>query len=452
MIPSRPRSPGPVAPWGARASARVRPGLAITFLVVVMVGLGGCGTAAPTDIVAGSTAPGLSTSSPSASPPSPGTSPIPDLPTFVPDSSALRFGPALQAELDHLRTAGRLTGLSAAIVFADGSEWQGVSGEADLASHRAVTPETLFSVGSITKTFVAAIVLRLDGEGRLSIDDPISRWLPAFPNAARITVRQLLDQRSGVADYFDDITCVDQIVGHPTAVWTVDRVLRCVGRPYFAPGAGFHYSNTGYVLLGRIVEAVTGTSLADSLRTEFLAPYSLDRVDLQGPAQADTPAPPLAHGYLPAARAGALPVDVTRDDTLLPYTSLATAAGAAGALAATPTDLARWARALYSGAVLDAGTVQEMVHMIPTAPDPRGGYGLGAEPYRFAGRSAWGHRGHLAGYYAEMAYLPADSLSIAVAANADWASPDGLTAALLAVALPAAEPARRNGQGGQVGE
>ncbi|MGZ6340867.1 MAG: hypothetical protein ACXWMX_03365, partial [Candidatus Limnocylindrales bacterium] len=94
MIPSRPRSPGPVAPWGARASNRVRPGLAIAFLVVAMVGLGGCGTAAPTDIVAGPTAPGLSTSSPTASPSSPGTSPIPDLPAFVPDSSALRFGPA----------------------------------------------------------------------------------------------------------------------------------------------------------------------------------------------------------------------------------------------------------------------------------------------------------------------------------------------------------------------
>lgn len=391
--------------------------------------------------------PGASGSTPSAAPTA-----APGLAAWLPASGATRAADALQAELDRLRAAGHLPGLSAAILFADGSEWQGVSGSADLAAGRSVTPDTLFSVGSITKTFVAALVLRLADEGRLGLDDPIARWLSSYPDAARISVRELLEHRGGVPDFFDSAACVDRIVAAPEVAWMPSQVLACAGRPTAAPGTAFHYSNTGYVLLGRIVEAVTGTSLAAALEAEFLAPFSLDRVVLQGTDAADVPAPPIAHGYLAPAAAGGPPLDVTRADRLLPYTSLATAAGAAGALAATPTDLARWARSLFGGAVLDTGTVDEMTTLLPTAPDPRGGYGLGVEPFLLAGRPGWGHRGHLAGFYAEMVYLPRDALAIAVATNADWAAPDALTAALVRVALPAPDPSRRRGPRGGTSE
>ncbi len=405
--------------------------------VALVAGLAGCGSSpAPT-----ATAPGGSSAGPAPSavasaspvvPATPGSLPSPT--STAASSAATQRGPALQAALDRLRAAQRLPGIQAAVVFPDGSVWSGANGYADVATRAPVTTRTFFSVGSITKTLVAALTLRLVDQGEVGLDDPISRWLPTFPNAAHITVRELLGHRAGVADYFDNAACVQRIVAAPAVRWSVDQVLACVGRPYFAPGTGFHYSNTDYVLIGLIDERASGSSLADLLRLEFVIPYGLDAIVLQSEAPPDGS---LAHGYLAAADPGGEFVDVTGRADLLPYPSLATAAGAAGAVASDAQDVARWAGALFGGQVLDTGTLHEMVTFLPTRPDPRGGYGLGVEPFQLDGRTAWGHRGHLAGFWSETAYLPAEGLALAVLTNGDWATPDTLAAGLVAAALPA---------------
>ena len=297
-----------------------------------------------------------------------------------------------------------------------------------LASKTAVTADTLFSVGSISKTFVAALAGRLAARGMIGLDDPLSKYVPTFPNAANISLRQLLNHTSGIKDLFQNLS--PAITARPSRVWTADQVLAGVGTPYFAPGKSYHYSNTNYVLLGLAIEQATGQPIASLIRSEFLTPLGLDHTFYQVTEQAPGPK---AHGYMGSASA---PVDQWPVQTMIPFTSEVTAVGPAGAYVSNATDLARWATALYGGDVLDQATLASMVDISPSAPfKPRYLYGLGFEEWSMAGQTAWGHRGNLDGFWSTMAYLPASHITIVILTNAQWADPIGAAASLAKTVL-----------------
>jgi D-alanyl-D-alanine carboxypeptidase len=326
---------------------------------------------------------------------------------------------ALQKALDTIRTAGVYPGISAAIVFPDGSLWAGQSGSAILTPKTPVTTDTLYSIGSISKTFVAALTGRLASRGTISLDDPLSKYVPTFYDAANITLRQLLNHTSGVRDLFDVMS--PAILANRTRAWTTDEVLAKVGkaRYAFAPGKGYWYSNTDYVLLGAVIEQATGQSIAALVRSEFLEPLGLTHTYLQ--TEEDAPGAS-AHGYFAPLAA---PLDQSAG-TMLPFTAEATAVGPAGAYVSTATDLARWGDALYNGHVLDQATLAAMTDISQTqgfkAPfTPRWVYGLGMEEATIAGQTAWGHRGHLDGFWSALWYLPASHVTIVIIANAEWA-------------------------------
>jgi D-alanyl-D-alanine carboxypeptidase len=339
---------------------------------------------------------------------------------------------SLQAALDGVRSSGKYPGASAAVLFPDGSIWSGVSGTATLSSKMPLTTDTLFSIGSISKTFVAALIGRLAMDGALGLDDPLSKYVPDFPNAANITIRQLLDHTSGIDDVFDPNGSLQTaILARRTATWTPAQVFARLLGPRFKPGANYYYSNTNYILLGLVAEAATGQTVAALVRSDFLQPLAITHTFLQ----TEEPAPgPAAHGYMaPASQ----PVDQTAG-TMLPFTAEATAVGFAGAYVSTASDLAVWANALYGGNVLDQATLASMVDISQTAglkTKPNPPYGFGFELSSVAGQLAWGHRGHLDGFWSAMEYLPDSHVTIVVLTNADWADPVAASSVLAKIAI-----------------
>jgi D-alanyl-D-alanine carboxypeptidase len=248
-----------------------------------------------------------------------------------------------------------------------------------------VTRNTPFAVGSITKTFVAALILRLAKEGRLGLDDPVVRWLPTAPVDPAVTVRQLLDHTSGVHDFFSNKLIDPALAGNKRRVWTPALDLRYVKDPYFVPGGGWHYSNTNYVLLGLIAQKASGgTSVPAQLRARFIDPLRLLSVSYQG---AEPPRAAIAHAYtFGTAGVAARPIDQGDGSAIVPFTSVTTAAGAAGALAASSWDLARWARALYRGRVLAPDSLGAMLDVSRSVPfRPVYPYGLGVQQLTIGG-------------------------------------------------------------------
>ncbi len=342
----------------------------------------------------------------------------------------------LQATLDRQRRAIGIPGVTATIVFADGSRWSGGSGYASLGPPASATPATPFVIGSITKTFVAALIMQLAEEGLLDLGDRLSRWLPDYPRAASYSLRQLLSHTSGVHNYFEHGKYNRSVFGGRTSAWTPDEILATFRRaPYFAPGAGYHYSNTGYVLLGRVAEQATGTPLAELLSARFTQPLDLRRASFQG---AGAPPASTARGYL---RAGRGFTEITDWTGYRPTRSAATVAWAAGDGVSTADDIATWARSLYGGDVLDA---QSLADMLDYSRYPRARYGLGVQTRKLDGRRMFGHTGSLRGYVAAMWHLPEEGVTVVVMANRGRINPNALADALLRQVLSASLPPGRS--------
>jgi len=312
----------------------------------------------------------------------------------------------LQDILDDAQAKG-VPGVSAAIETPDGL-WTGVAGKASLKPQRSVTPQTAFVAGSVTKTFVAAVVLMLVEEGRLSLSSKLSRWMPDFPYAKRITIRHLLSHTSGIRDLFDDPANQRYLEAHKGRRLTFGAIVKRIGRPRAKPGQRYSYSNANYVLLGRIVERVTGRSIASAIRSRLLEPLGMTRTWFQG--EESTPTGMSGRRAMGYAAGGRSFGDGTG---LRPWTSMATFVWAAGAMMSTPTDLARWARALYGGRVpgLSAASIRRMTDFDAT------GYGLGARTTFKGDREAWGHGGSLDGFQTGMWYLPAIDASVVLMWN-----------------------------------
>jgi CubicO group peptidase (beta-lactamase class C family) len=295
---------------------------------------------------------------------------------------------------------------------------------------RPLTTDTLMSVGSISKTFVSALIGRLVADGKIGLDDKLAKYVN-FTNASKITIRDLLDHTSGIRDLFAVKTMNTAIMAKPTATWTADQVLAKIGSQKFTPGTTYSYSNTNYILLGKVIEKVTGKSVSELVRTEFLTPLGMTHTFLQTEEKV---AGPLARGYMKKGS----PVD-NFAGTMIPFTSEVTAVGPAGAYVSTASDLAIWANALYGGYVLSEAGLASVADISPTV-QVKGrkygaGYGLGFEQTSIDGTTAWGHRGHLDGFWSTMEYLPAYHVTVVILTNAEWIDPVSAAATIGKVAL-----------------
>jgi D-alanyl-D-alanine carboxypeptidase len=371
--------------------------------------------------------------------PSPSPSPTPGAPAVSPALAA-----RLQKVLDRFAVANRLPGSSVTITWADGRSWTGTTGYADVNARRPVTPDTVFGIASMSKTFTSALILGLVDDGKLSLDAKVAALLPSVrlgtPGKsipAGVTVRMLLDHTSGLADYFFGKGIDKALMANRGATWTAAQALAYVGKPLGKPGRSWHYSNTNYLLLGLVAERVGGAPFAKLVRQRLLDPVGLDHAYIQA---AEKPTGPLALGYYynkPGLSARPIGLADTRR-AIVPFTSVVTAAGSAGNVAATSADLAAWARALYGGPVLKPATLALAVgDAKQTAPyRPYVAYGLGVQVTRIDGHRAFGHSGRFIGVRGELRYLPVPGLAIAVLTNQNAADLRPLTAKLVSLALP----------------
>ncbi|MEV6972388.1 serine hydrolase domain-containing protein [Kitasatospora sp. NPDC093806] len=273
--------------------------------------------------------------------------------------------------------------------------WHDAAGKTDLATGQPARADGRFRIGSVTKTFVSTVLLQLTEEGRFRLDDPIERHLPGLvPNGAAITVRQLLNHTSGLYDYLED----PQFLYHDEASlrvflakgrWTDYRpeqlVAAGVGHaPYFAPGQGWHYSNTNYILAGMLIHKLTGRSWQSEVERRIVKPLKLR--DTVFPYSSPRIPGPHAHGYVQLPEG---PADVTLINP--------TVGDAAGNGISTTADLNRFHAALFGGKLLSAARLAEMTAVVP-APGIGAEYGLGVIRYELPCGEAWGHTGGIPGY------------------------------------------------------
>jgi D-alanyl-D-alanine carboxypeptidase len=299
--------------------------------------------------------------------------------------------PALQQALDRLVTDGVPGAM--ALERRDGKERHVTAGVADLATQEPISPRDRYRIGSITKGFVSTVVLQLVAERRLSLDDTVERWLPGVvPNGAAITVRELMNHTSGLADYIDAPFYLG-LLRDPLKTWQPRELvdLAVAHPPVFAPGTSWRYSNANYVLLGMIVAAVDKASARLQLASPALEVYRriivplglwhtsfpLTDPDIRGPH---------AHGYVidPPPEWG-LPaiLDMTRLDPSMAWT--------AGAIVSTLDDVADFHLALFTGRLLGPGEQRELETTVPAAPTVD--YGLGVFKVQTPCGPAWGHDG-----------------------------------------------------------
>jgi D-alanyl-D-alanine carboxypeptidase len=330
--------------------------------------------------------------------------------TTATTASSAHQRPASRTELQHALDAVVSAGAPGAIALVrDGRHsLRLVSGYANVATRRRMRAGDRFRVGSVTKTFVATVVLQLVGEGRLALENTVERWLPGLvPGGANITIRQLLNHTSGLADYADD-AFVRRVLDDRGKLWA-PRELIALGTgnaPLFAPGTGFAYSSTGYIALGLIVEAASGQPLSAELRRRIFAPLHLRATSLDAKSRI---AGAYAHGYT-RYHGGRRPLDISAIGQSFAW------AWAAGAIVSTTDDLARFFRALLVGRLLRPDLLAAMQTTVP-AGGQEWGLGLIKTPHR-CGRS-WGHGGETLGYETTADASPDGKRQAVVAINAD---------------------------------
>ena len=270
----------------------------------------------------------------------------------------------------------------------------GAAGFASLRTRERLGAGHAFRVGSITKTFVSVVVVQLAAEGVLRLDDPVERWLPGVvPNGQAITLRQLLNHTSGIYNYTEDPALLRGMTQNPLAVWPPARLVELATshRPLFAPGSRWSYSNTGYILLGLVVEKATGQPVGEELRRRIFVPLGLTRTTFP---TAPTLTPPFARGYVPPGN-GLVPTPRGRPADVTTWHP--SWAWAAGALVSTAGDLARFYAALLGGELVGPEALRELKTTVPVAGGSDG-YGLGISQIELSCAEAWGHGGSVPGY------------------------------------------------------
>jgi D-alanyl-D-alanine carboxypeptidase len=300
-----------------------------------------------------------------------------------------------------------ITGLSLAIardgkiVFAKGY------GKRSLEDGAPVEPETVFAAGSVTKQFACASILLLAEEGKLSVDDKVAKYFPDLTRAGDITLYQLMTHTSGYPDYYP-LDFVDRRMSRPIPI---DGLIRqyAGAKLDFEPGARWSYSNTGFMILGRVVEKVGGESFGAFLEKRILGPAGMKTAVLD-----PTPGSPgLARGYTPFALEGLQPAIPEGPGWLY----------AAGGLWASASDLARWDIALMEGRVLKPETIRLMTTPVALADGRVRDYGCGLGLRRDEGTLILSHGGAVSGFRASNTLVPRTKSAVVVLINDEKSDP-----------------------------
>jgi CubicO group peptidase (beta-lactamase class C family) len=327
---------------------------------------------------------------------------------------------ALVARLDSIANApvkaGNVAGLAVAVVKGRDTLLMRGYGFADLENRVPVTPKTVFRIGSITKQFTSSAVMQLVEQGKIGLDDDITKYLPNIPtHGRRVLVRHLLNHTSGIPSYTDVGPQFGRVMRMDLAH---DSLLAIVADDslMFDPGSHFYYNNTGYYILGMLLEKVTGSPYGEYLAKQLFTPLGL-----KGTTYCDTKRliPNRAQGY-DRGRDGFTNADYISMN--LPY--------AAGSLCSTVEDLVSWTNQLAMGKVVSAASYREMTTPVRFTTGRPMTYGYGLSSDTIGAHRVISHGGGINGFVSQLTFLPQDSLVVSVLTNTAAA-----TASIVADAL-----------------
>ncbi len=348
---------------------------------------------------------------------------------------------AYEKWLDGERAFKKIPGIASALVIDQDVIWQGGTGYADWARKTPATPNTLYSICSISKLFTSISTLQLRDQGKLRLDDPVAKHVPwfapktAYPADGPITVEGLLTHASGLQREFADTLWVEPNMAFPT----IDELKRDVaGREVaYRPEQYFQYSNLGFTMLGAVVEAASGRPYADYVQTNILGPVGLTNTFSEMPAAERGKR--LAMGYSGIDRDG--------NRHPMPFYQTKAMAPAAG-YASTALDLAKFAswqfRLLAEGGttVLSATTLREMQRVHFLDPDWKTTWGLGFEVWRHDDKTFVGHGGSCPGYRTQLTMKPDEKIATIVMTNTFDTDASGLAQQAYEFLGPAVKEAR----------
>jgi D-alanyl-D-alanine carboxypeptidase len=325
---------------------------------------------------------------------------------------------ALQARLEELQAESGSPGVTVGVVLADGTSIGLAAGLADTSAAVAMTPSSRLMQGSVGKTYVSAVALQLVAEGMLELEARASDylgeepWFERLPNQADITIRQLMNHTSGLIRYEFDDRFIADLLAQPDKVWEPSEQLAYLfdTEAPFPAGQGWDYSDTNYIVLGMILERLTGAAYYDEMRVRLLEPLAL-----QNTVPSDSRRiPGLVQGYAGTDNLFGLP-DAVIVDGLFAVNPQFEWTG--GGIASTSEDLARWAKYLYEGRAFAEFLLPTLLDTVESRLGPNVGYGLGVIVRQTPLGPAWGHSGFFPGYLTEMAYFPEHGIAVAVQYN-----------------------------------
>jgi len=285
-------------------------------------------------------------------------------------------------------------------------------GQADRERHLPATAQTKFRIGSITKQFTAAAILKLQEEGKLSVHDKLAKYIPDFPRGDEVTLDHLLTHTSGIRSYTDKPGFMDTVT---TPVKTEDLIQSFKNDPYdFSPGQKWHYDNSGYFLLGYIIEKVSGQTYGEFLRQNFFGPLGMTNTGVhRSGLHLDNEA--LGYSYDGSGFTNALNWDMSR-------------AGGAGALYSTVEDLYRWNEGIFNGKVLSPASLKAAFTAVKTDENKENastnGYGYGWFLGQLRGAQEISHGGGLQGFSSFLLRLPRERFTVVALANALPGAPE----------------------------
>ncbi len=293
--------------------------------------------------------------------------------------------------IDSFYFATKMPGITVEIITPEFT-YRHAIGKADLQTGAERTVDDEIRIGSITKTFTATVILQLADEGKLSIDDKLSKFYPGYPNSQNITIREILDMTSGIPDYLDD-----PLIGYsflydrnnkftPQEIYDATMLIK----PVFPPGTGWSYSNGNYNILGMMIEKITGNKLEDEIANRIIQPLGLKNTFF--PTTKFMPGT-YSHGYFKDTLSGEL-IDVTEIEPSITW--------AAGAMISDFNDLKIYCRALVDGTMLSSKMQKERLTFVNTGVRKFLNYGLGI----FSVGGFIGHNGGITGYNTMMCYNP----------------------------------------------
>lgn len=325
----------------------------------------------------------------------------------------------LQMKLDEWHKAGKFPGATLGVVLANGESFGLAVGYSDRDAKTPMKPDDRMLAGSVGKTFALATALQLVKEGKIGLDDKIEKyfgkepWFDRLPNSRDITVRQLMNHTSGLVRYEFKETFTNDLTANPMKVWTPEERLAYLfgEKAKFEAGKGWDYSDTNYIVLGMIIEKVTGRKFFDEAYRRVLKPLKLkDTIPQEGPVMKR-----VVQGYAgPNNPFGGKDAMIENGKFVinpqLEWTG--------GGYASTSEDLARWAKMMYEGKAFDASLLPQMLDGV--AAPMLGGetkYGLGVIIRKTQAGTSYGHSGFFPGYMTDMIYFPEQKIAVAAQVN-----------------------------------